>query len=189
MASFDPCLAFTLTQEGGYQCMISDSGNWSTGVMRQGTLIGTCRGISAPALAEWLGPERIGELTPAYMQALPEATAAAIYGSRYWLPIHGPRLPAGLDLLVFDHAVNAGVRPSSRLLQAAVGVIIDGFIGEVTLAACAHADCAALIDFLAKMQEHAYRGMPMAHLYLDGWLARLERRQAAAHSLLKRSLT
>src|SRR4051812_7620320 len=42
MSDFDACLAFTLREEGGYQCLPADRGNWSTGVIDHGTLIGTC---------------------------------------------------------------------------------------------------------------------------------------------------
>lgn len=184
MSDFPPCLAFTLAEEGGYQCMQTDPGNWSTGVCNYGTLVGTCRGISAPVLGAWLGPERIDALTPAYMQALPQSIAGSIYGAQYWLPCGGPQLPAGVDLMVFDHAVNAGVRSSVRLLQSAVGAAPDGYMGPQTLAAVRHAAPGVLIDFLARMQDQAYHAMPAAEHFLNGWLARLKRRQTAAHRLL-----
>lgn len=187
MSDFDTCLAFTLAEEGGYQCLPADRGNWSTGVAEHGTLIGTCHGISAPTLAAWLGPDGLIAMTPAYMQALPVSVASAIFGAQYWLPCGGPTLPPGVDLMTFDHAVNAGVHASVRLLQRAVDVTQDGYIGPRTLAALRQATAAALIDFLARLQEQAYRQMPAAPAFLDGWLARLTRRQAAAHGMLARS--
>jgi lysozyme family protein len=188
MSGFDVCLAFTLREEGGYQCVPGDGGNWSGGGREEGQLIGTCHGISAPTLAAWLGPEHAASLTPDYMQALPVSVAGSILGAQYWLPCGGPNLPRGVDLMVFDHAVNAGVRASVLLLQRAVDVAADGYVGPRTRAAVWHANPGALVDFLARMQEAAYRAMPGAPMFLDGWLARLARRRAAAHGRLQGSI-
>lgn len=187
MSEFDACLAFTLAEEGGYQCDPTDDGNWSTGHCNLGTLVGTCHGIAAPTLATWLGPGRIGELNPAMMQALPRDIAASILGAQYWLPCAGPQLPLGVDLMVFDHAVNCGAHSSVRLLQAALGVAADGFVGPVTLSAAHKAGAAGIIDFLARLQGQHYRSLNRPQ-FLTGWLGRLERRQAAAHRLTQGGL-
>lgn len=186
MSNFDVCLAFTLQEEGGYQCVHDDPGNWTGGSCGQGTLVGTCYGISAPVLAAWLSAG--SRLTPAVMRALPSEMASAIYGAQYWLPCGGPSLPPGVNLMVFDHAVNCGVRRSVQLLQAAVGVATDGYVGKYTRAAVATMDAAKLIDDLKFRQEDAYRWLPNASQFLTGWLARLQRRQAAAHKLLQESV-
>jgi lysozyme family protein len=185
MEKFDACLQFTLREEGGYQSLEDDPGNWSSGRCGEGALIGTCHGISAPVLAAWLGSSGATGLTPAYMRALPRQIAASIFGAQYWLPCAGPQLPVGVDLMVFDHGVNCGVRPSVRLMQAAVGVTADGYVGSQTLAAVRHASAGALIEFLARLQENSYRAMPAADRFLGGWLARLKRRRAAALALLQ----
>src|ERR1700761_1361483 len=140
MSDFDTCLAFTLAEEGGYQCLANDPGNWTGGHLGVGELIGTCRGISAPVLAAWMSPAERPALSPRLMAALPQALAATIYGSQFWLPCGGPSLPPGVDLMVFDHAVNCGVRASVRLLQAAVVVEPDGYCGPHTLAAVQNED-------------------------------------------------
>jgi lysozyme family protein len=188
MGHLQPCLAFTLAAEGGYQCDPLDAGNWSSGVCNVGQLIGTYRGISAPTLVEWYGPGYSLALSPPIMQALPDAVVEAIFGAYFWLPCGCPGLPPGIDLMIFDHAVNCGVRRSVRLLQTAVGVVSDGYVGPLTLAAVQRADAAALIDQMALAQERAYRLTPGAKRFLTGWLARLQRRRAAAHKLLQESV-
>lgn len=59
--------------------------------------------------------------------------AIAIYRTDYWAKIRGDELPSGLDLLVFDTAVNLGVITAAMLLQEALGITMDGVIGPVTL--------------------------------------------------------
>jgi len=189
MGNFQPVLSFALQAEGGYQCAPSDSGNWTGGLCQAGDLVGTCMGISAPALLAWLGPERAASLTAAMMRNLDPGIAQAIYGSDYWIPVRGPELPAGIDLMVFDAAVMSGVRRSVRLLQAALAVVTDGYFGPQTMAGVQALPGDALIDLLALQHERWLRQAPGAATYLDGWLARLQQRQATAHNLLRDAST
>ena len=55
-------------------------------------------------------------------------------------------MPSGIDYLVFDFAVNAGCGGSAKVLQRAVGVVPDGGIGPITLAAVNKHDAAELIE-------------------------------------------
>jgi lysozyme family protein len=63
--------------------------------------------------------------------------AARVYREGYWEPAHCGALPAGVDLIVFDLAVNSGVRRAKRMLQQALGVAVDGVIGPGTRRALA----------------------------------------------------
>ena len=56
-----------------------------------------------------------------------------IYRDRYWQP-WCDRLPAGIDYAFFDACVNAGPAQAARTLQRCLGVRVDGFMGDVTLA-------------------------------------------------------
>ena len=62
-----------------------------------------------------------------------------IYKVHYWDAIHGDELPAGLDLAVFDAAVNSGVGQAGKWLQRTLGASyhgqIDGLAGGKTLQA------------------------------------------------------
>ena len=46
-------------------------------------------------------------------------------------------LPAGIDLAIYDCAVNQGLGRARRLLQQAAGVTVDGKIGPVTMVVAA----------------------------------------------------
>jgi len=60
----------------------------------------------------------------------------AIYRQQYWDKIKGDDLPAGVDYVVFDGAVNSGPVQSVKWLQRAINkrnVNVDGAVGAVTL--------------------------------------------------------
>ncbi len=49
--------------------------------------------------------------------------------------MRGDELPAGIDYVLFDGAVNSGPVQSVKWLQRALGVRVDGVMGEATVAA------------------------------------------------------
>lgn len=58
-----------------------------------------------------------------------------IYRRQYWGAVHGDELPSGLDLTVYDFAVNSGPKRAVQFMQRQLGVTDDGVIGNVTLEA------------------------------------------------------
>ena len=67
--------------------------------------------------------------------ALTRPRAFALYHRDYWRPLRADELPRGLDLLVFDAAVNQGVAQAVKLLQRVLRVSDDGVLGPDTLGA------------------------------------------------------
>lgn len=65
----------------------------------------TNRGITLTTLSGYLGRKA----TVDELKALSETKAGAIYLSLYWAPIRADLLPPGVDLILFDIAVNSGV--------------------------------------------------------------------------------
>lgn len=57
-----------------------------------------------------------------------------IYREQYWNHIQGDILPSGLDMSMFDCAVNSGPQEAIILLQRHFGITADGHLGLVTLA-------------------------------------------------------
>ena len=104
--------------------------------------------------------------------------AKEIYWRDYWAKAGCDLCDPGLALVVFDAAVNNGVRQAVRWLQQAVVVASDGVIGPLTQAAIAAAKGQAGV---AAMQEmHAQRIDTMARLpgwssFGTGWSRRLAR--------------
>ena len=109
MGDFTRCIDVILAEEGGLSHHRRDPGGL------------TKFGISSRAYPQL----DIARLT--------RDQAVSIYRADYWTPIRGDDLPPGLDLLVFDTAVNMGVITAAMLLQDALGVTMDGVIGPITL--------------------------------------------------------
>src|SRR5215217_895085 len=119
---FDICLDEVLRHEGGYADHPSDPGGE------------TNLGINHKTLARWRMVSPWWTLLKEAVRDLKRAEAAKIYRASYWHRSHAGQLPAGLDLALFDYAVNSGPDRAIRALQAELDVAADGQIGPLTLA-------------------------------------------------------
>lgn len=120
---FGACVAFTQREEGGYVADPRDPGNWSGGRVGYGQLIGSNMGVGAAALLAWMGTD--SGLSAVLMRDLPVSTYEDIARKNYWIPLGCGRLPAGLDLMVFDFGWNRGVPTSLDLLRRCSDVMMD----------------------------------------------------------------
>lgn len=91
------------------------------------------------------------------IRQLTRADAIAIYQRDYWVRVKGDQLPSGLDLMVVDMAINAGVPRAIRILQRILGVTDDGIIGPFTLRALTHYPTIQLINSYAADRLDYYR--------------------------------
>jgi lysozyme family protein len=161
---FGDCLAAVLRHEGGYVDHPRDPG----GATNMGITIGT--------LSDWLGRPATKE----DVRNLPVSIAAAIYHKRYWMPVRGDALGLGLDLAVFDYAVNSGPARAVKTLQAALGVDMDGVIGPKTLAAVATRKRPDLIAAVCARRMAFLRSLDTFDTFGKGWQRRVSEVQAAA---------
>lgn len=125
--NFEKCMPVVLRYEGGFSNHPRDPG----GVTLEGIIQRVYDGFrdrnNRPRRP--LSPQMRG--TPEWI-----AERNAIYRTQYWNAIRGDELPSGVDLAVFDGAVNSGPFQSIKWLQRALGnVDVDGHLGESTLAA------------------------------------------------------
>ena len=166
MDRFNRALAFTLAEEGGYSNDPADSGgptNW---------------GITIGDLERW----RRCDCSADDVRAVSRDEAAAIYHAIYWTPLRCGELRPGLDLLVFDCAVNPGQGWTARTLQACAGVVPDGVLGPVTMTALDLASSDAIIMEMSSERADYYRSRSAFRRFGAGWLARAHRCQLAALS-------
>lgn len=163
-SNFDACLAEILDHEGGYVNHPSDPGGE------------TNMGISKRSYPH----ENIKGMT--------RARAAEIYRRDYWQPVRGDDLPAGLDLVAFDPAVNSGVSRGAKWLQGALGVAQDGKIGPATIArALSPIDGVAVIQKACAARMGFLRGLRTWGSFGKGWTLRVVSVEAAAVAMNTRS--
>ena len=118
--------------------------------------------------------------------ALTVEQAKSIYQRDYWNPINGDNLPTGLDLILFDCAVNQGVSTAIQLLQQVLGLKTDGHIGPITLAASAKAMPSLLNNFAAE-RALRYEFNRNEEVFGRGWYRRLFRTHRQAWILATES--
>jgi lysozyme family protein len=163
-ANWDACLAFVLAAEGGYVDDPMDPGG------------ATNMGITLQVLSTW----RHTAVTKTDVQNLGRDEAGAIYRANYWNAERCSDLPAGVDLIVFDAAVNIGVGRSAKFLQSVVGVTADGSIGPQTVAAVTAKAAADVVNGLAAARLQFYQGLPTFDHFGHGWTARVNNLKAQA---------
>ncbi|RZF83726.1 secretion activator protein [Pseudoalteromonas sp. CO325X] len=104
--------------------------------------------------------------------------AVRLYHRHYWRPIHGEELPDGVNLMLFDAAVQHGVGSSAKLLQRKIGVSADGIIGPNTLKELYHFEVATILARLSIGRARKYARIcvndPSQNPNLEGWYNRLE---------------
>lgn len=104
----------------------------------------------------------------------------AIYYENYWQPIRGDELPNGVDLALFDFAVNSGPGTAVKKLQACLGVTIDGQLGVATMLAIHSANPQNLVERLMAARRAYCRNLKNYAPFAKGWAARWGRIEASA---------
>jgi lysozyme family protein len=114
--------------------------------------------------------------------------AIALYERDFWRPIQGEDLPAGLDLLILDHGINAGVDTSVRIIQALTGAPEDGDMGPITLASISGQDTEDLITRCSAARLAYYESLSGWRHYAVGWRRRVQRMQRLALAMAREVL-
>lgn len=177
--NFDPCFNFTIGEEGRYSDTPRDPGNWSSGRVGIGTMIGTCWGISAPTLIAWMG-DNAHLVTPDYMRALPIETAKDIYKKNYWDAMRCDELPVGIDLAVWDFGVNAGPAHSIAELLETMGLSPTATLDDTVINSLPNCKASDLINDLIDYHDWYYHRNRLFSVFGAEWLARQERLKKAA---------
>jgi lysozyme family protein len=150
-------LKHILKHEGGYVNHPADPGGM------------TNLGVTKRVWEEWIGRPA----TEADMRDLTPGAVAPLYKKRYWDAVRGDDLPSGVDLCVFDAAVNAGVGRASKFLQQAAGVTADGQIGPKTLSAVTAKPADEIIEAFCALREAHYKSLGTFDTFGKGWMRRL----------------
>lgn len=170
---FQDCVAVVLQHEGGFVDHAADPGG------------ATNMGISlryARTLGSMMDLDGDGDVDRDDILLVSPTKAALVYRQWFWADVRGDDLPAGVDLAVFDFAVNSGGMRAAKALQRALRVQADGFIGPVTIAAVrAVNDRARLVnqicdDRLAfmKVARNSKTGALLWPTFGRGWQRRVD---------------
>ena len=149
--------------EGGFSDDPDDNGNW----LPDGRKGCTNLGVTQTTWESWVGRQsnekEMRNLTPALVEPM--------YRRKFWEACSCNSLPPGVDYLVFDFAVNAGVGRSAKTLQSAVGATPDGDIGPLTLAAVSKFNSEELVNKFTDEKVAWYKSLKNPK-YEQGWLNR-----------------
>jgi lysozyme family protein len=151
--NFDAALKAILHHEGGFVNHPKDPGGM------------TNLGVTKKVWEEWVGHE-VDEKT---MRGLTPEIVGPMYKVKYWDKVKGDDLPAGVDYVVFDAAVNSGPGRAAKWLQACVGVDPDGGIGPKTLAAVNAFDANQLVEDYAKRRLSFLMDLQTWDTFGKGW--------------------
>ena len=113
---------------------------------------------------------------------LTKELACQIYQRDYWNRVCGDQLPSGLDMVVFDSAVNSGVHEAIIWLQEVLGVTADGVIGNQTLNALQGKDISTLIDKYIALRLAYDKSLSTWNKFGTGWSNRLKELSILAHT-------
>ena len=155
--NWEEALKHILKYEGGYVNHKDDPGGR------------TNLGVTQRVWEDWTGKPATEE----DMRGLTVAMVSPLYKKRYWDAVRGDDLPSGVDLCVFDCAVNAGVGRASKFLQQAVGVTADGQIGPMTGAATTAKPAEEVIEAFCNLRETHYKSLSTFATFGKGWMNRL----------------
>lgn len=161
--NYEKSLELILHHEGGYVDHPKDPGGE------------TNLGVTKRVYEEWCMTE---DLTQKDMKDLEESDVAPIYKKNYWDRVKGDDLPTGLDLCVFDFAVNAGPGRAAKYLQEMIGTTPDGGIGPMTLKALSvYVDSegreGAIKEYQRRRQAY-YESLSHFDTFGRGWTRRVD---------------
>jgi len=168
LSNWPYAFALMLKSEGGFVNHPSDPGGM------------TNLGVTKATWESWVGRQ----VDEAEMRGLTADKVEPLYKERYFDAVRGDELPAGLDYLMFDFAVNAGAGRAIKILQTAVCVPDDGGFGPMTMKAVQAVDPVELIERFSQAKEDFYRSLAQFPTFGKGWLNRVADVKLKASSML-----
>lgn len=166
--NYDKCLELILHHEGGYVNHPKDPGGE------------TNLGVTKRVYEEWGGTKDMVDLLV--------EDVAPIYEKNYWGRTKCDDLPSGLDLCVFDFAVNAGPGRAAKYLQQIIGTTVDGGIGPNTLKAVYNyveeVGVQGMIEEYQSGRQSYYEQLSTFETFGRGWTRRVDETTEEAIALI-----
>jgi lysozyme family protein len=158
---FDMAYAFTKKWEGGYVNHPNDPGG------------ATNYGIIQSVYTEWRESKGLQYQHVSYMT--PDE-AETIFYENYWLATKCDEVGLPLNIVLFDTAVNFGVRGAVIFVQETLGIKLDGIWGPITDNAVKSSNpkdlAYVIIKNRVKYRYYRVETDPSQSVFLQGWLNR-----------------
>lgn len=174
---FDQALNIVLKHEGGYALVPGDRGGE------------TYKGISRVNYPKWPGWKIIDQNKPlknnsTIKNLLLDEMVKIFYNVEFWDKINAEKLPSTIRPLLFDFAINSGVKTAVKVFQTVLEdtlnktTFIDGLVGPETIKFANQANPKLLFDNLKQARLKFYNSIvannPTQKKFLKGWLNRLD---------------
>ena len=164
MSGFFRILPHVLKSEGGYADHPADRGG------------PTMHGITQATYDRW---REEGGLPKRPVKHIDSDEVQAVYYRDYWIAGKCDALPWPASAVHFDGWVNHNPRAAARVLQAALGVDVDGIIGPKTLSAASKANGQHLANEMLWERLDLYDRIVIANpsqaVFFRGWVARIRK--------------
>ncbi len=163
-AKFQRCVEVVLKHEGGYVNDSRDPGG------------ATNHGISlryARTQGSLLDLDGDGDVDKDDIVLITPEKASMVYQNWFWKDVRGEELPSGVDLVVFDYAVNSGPGRAIRHLQRAVGVQEDGVFGPATMNAVKAANPTDIVNKVCDERMKFLQSLRTWGTFGRGWTNRV----------------
>jgi lysozyme family protein len=168
-SNFRRCFEIVLGYEGGFSEEPGDPSG------------ATQFGVTLNALRDSRGDQNLGIDD---LKKLGRDEACEIYRTRYWNVLRCDDLPVGIDLVVFDFAVDSNTGRSARTLQQVVGAEADGSIGDATLAATKVMPARDVVQEISHRRLEYYRALTDAANFIRGAVNRTNAVEKAAFDMM-----
>ena len=164
-SNFARAMPLVLAHEGGYSNHPRDPGGVTLEGVIQRVYDGYRRRRGLPTRPLTAAMRR----TPEWQRERDE-----IYRLQYWNQCLCDDLPAGIDYVVFDGAVNSGPTQSIKWVQRALGITADGTMGQRTIAAIeAHPNHDELVAAICARRMAFLKALRTWPTFGKGWTARV----------------
>jgi lysozyme family protein len=134
-------------------------------------------GVTVRSWSDWVGHEATAE----EIRALSGATVAPFYEAKYWQLAACDQAPHGLDLMLFDCAVNQGPGTAVKFVQTVLGLDVDGHVGPLTKQAIMTCDVGKTIDAVAERRKAKYQQSAGFDHFGNGWFNRVDEITKLSH--------
>lgn len=172
-ANYQKCLKVVLAFEGGYSNHPKDPGGATNFGITQAVYDSYRRGHGKPVQS---------------VRKIAQTEVETIYRVQYWDAIRGDRLPYGVDLAIFDYAVNSGVPRAVRSVQKVlsaggplpappVAIKQDGQLGlstESAIVAAANYDEVRFIELYCEDRWSFVQKLRTFSTFGKGWKRRIQ---------------